>query len=61
MPVPLLKSPELTPQLLTATRRNARHSTGPRSPAAKQNIKLNALKHGLYVSDENLPQSMLES
>jgi len=49
----LRKSPQLTPGLLAAARRNAQHSTGPRSPAAKQNIKLNALKHGAYVTDEN--------
>ena len=40
----LRKSPQLTPELLAAARQNAQHSTGPRSPAAKQNIKLNALK-----------------
>jgi hypothetical protein len=49
----LRKSPQLTPALLAAARHNAQHSTGPRSPAAKQNSKLNALKHGIYVSDEN--------
>jgi hypothetical protein len=49
----LRKSPQLTPALLAAARHNAQHSTGPRSPAAKQNIKLNALKHGGRVSDEN--------
>ena len=49
----LRKSPQLTPGLLAAARRNAQHSTGPRSPAAKQNVKLNALKHGAYVTDEN--------
>jgi len=54
----LRKSPQLTPQLLAAARRNARHSTGPRSPAAKQNSKLNALKHGAYVSFENQRESM---
>ncbi len=54
----LRKSPQLTPQLLAAARRNARHSTGPRSPAAKQNSKLNALKHGAYVSEENQRQAM---
>jgi len=54
----LRKSPQLTPELLAATRRNAQHSTGPRSPAAKQNSKLNALKHGAYVSDENQRQAM---
>ncbi len=55
----LRKSPQLTPALLAAARQNAQHSTGPRSPAAKQNIKLNALKHGGRVSDENRYQAML--
>jgi hypothetical protein len=55
----LRKSPQLTPALLAATRQNAQHSTGPRSPAAKQNAKLNALKHGAYVRDENQRQAML--
>jgi hypothetical protein len=55
----LRKSPQLTPALLAAARQNAQHSTGPRSPAAKQNSKLNALKHGGYVSDENRRQAML--
>jgi hypothetical protein len=55
----LRKAPQLAPQLLAATRQNAQHSTGPRSAAAKQNSKLNALKHGAYVSDENQRQAML--
>jgi hypothetical protein len=55
----LRKSPQLTPALLAAARQNAQHSTGPRSPAAKQNSKLNALKHGAYVRDENQRQSRL--
>ena len=55
----LRKSPQLTPALLAAARQNAQHSTGPRSPAAKQNIKLNSLKHGGRVSDENRCQAML--
>ena len=42
----LRKSPQLTPQLLAAARQNAQHSTGPRSAAAKQNSKLNALNLG---------------
>jgi hypothetical protein len=54
----LRKSPQLTPALLAAARHNAQHSTGPRSPAAKQNSKLNALKHGGRVSDENRCQAM---
>jgi hypothetical protein len=36
----LRKSPHLTPQLRTAARRDAQHSTGPRSAAATQNSKL---------------------
>jgi hypothetical protein len=55
----LRKSPQLTPQLLAAARQNAQHSTGPRSAAAKQNSKLNALKHGGRVSDENRCQAIL--
>jgi len=55
----LRKSPQLTPALLAAARQNAQHSTGPRSAAAKQNSKLNALKHGGRVSDENRYQAML--
>jgi len=55
----LRKSPQLTPALLAAARQNAQHSTGPRSPAAKQNSKLNALKHGGHVADENRSQAML--
>ena len=39
----LRKSPQLTPALLAAARDNAQHSTGPRSAAAKQNSRLNAL------------------
>jgi hypothetical protein len=54
----LRKSPQLTPELLAAARQNAQHSTGPRSAAAKQNSKLNALKHGLYVSNENQHHAM---
>ena len=53
----LRKSPQLTPALLAAARNNAQHSTGPRSPAAKQNSKLSALKHAGYVMDENHRQA----
>jgi hypothetical protein len=55
----LRKSPELTPELLAAARQNAQHATGPRSPAAKQKTKLNALKHGYYAAPENDRQVML--
>jgi hypothetical protein len=54
----LRKSPQLTPALLAAARHNAQHCTGPRSPAAKQNSKLNALRHGAYVRDENRHRAM---
>jgi hypothetical protein len=49
----LRKSPQLSPKLLAAARNNAQHSTGPRSAAAKQNSKFNALKHGQRASPEN--------
>jgi len=55
----LRKSPQLTPRLLAAARRNAQHSTEPRSSAAKQNSKLNAMKHGRYALPENLRQARL--
>ena len=42
----LRKPPQPTPELLDAARRNAQRSTGPRSPAGKQNSKMNALRHG---------------
>jgi hypothetical protein len=45
--------------LLAAARKNAQRSTGPRSPAAKQNSKLNALKHGERARPENHRQVML--
>jgi hypothetical protein len=40
--------------LLAAAHRNAQRSSGPRSTAAKQNSKLNGLKHGRYALPENL-------
>ena len=55
----LRKSPQLTPALLDAARHNAQHCTGPHSATAKQNVKLNALKHGGRVRDENRCQAML--
>jgi hypothetical protein len=44
----LVKSPVLTAVRLAANRANARLSTGPRTPAGKRRIVLNALKHGRY-------------
>jgi hypothetical protein len=55
----LRKSPRLSPELLAAKRSNARRSTGPRTPAGKQNSKLNALKQGHYAAPENHHQVML--
>jgi hypothetical protein len=55
----LRKSPQRTPKLLAAARQNAQHSTGPRSAAAKQNSKFNALKHGQRARPENHRQVML--
>ena len=55
----LRKSPQRTPKLLAAARQNAQHSTGPGSPATKQNSKFNALKHGQRASPENHRQVML--
>jgi hypothetical protein len=55
----LRKSPQRTPKLLAAARRNAQHSTGPRTAAGKQNSKPNALKHGRYALPENHCQSRL--
>ena len=51
--MPLRKSPQLTPELLAAKRANARKSTGPRTPAGKQNSKFNGAKHGAYAAPEN--------
>ena len=49
----LRKSTCLTPQRLTAARGNAQHSTGPRSEAGKERMKMNALKHGCNAAPEN--------
>jgi hypothetical protein len=57
-PCPYGNHPNLRPNC-SPPRQNAQHSTGPRSAAAKQNSKLNALKHGAYVSDKNQHQAML--
>jgi len=49
----LLKSTCPTPQRLDAARRNSRRSTGPRSEAGKERMKMNALKHGCDAAPEN--------
>jgi len=49
----LRKSTSLTPQRLAAARGNSQCSTGPRSEAGKQRMKMNALKHGCDAAPEN--------
>ena len=49
----LRKSTCLTPQRLDAARRNSQRSTGPRSQAGKERMKMNALKHGCDAAREN--------
>ncbi len=44
-----------SPKQLEANRRNARRSTGPRTPASKARVKFNALKHGLLAKSVILP------
>lgn len=38
-----------------ANRRNAQHSTGPKTTIGKENSSFNALRHGLYARDVVLP------
>ena len=47
------KSTCLTSQRLDAARHNSQRSTGPRSEAGKQRMKMNALKHGCDAAPEN--------
>ena len=47
------KSTCLTPQRLDAARRNSQCSTGPRSEAGKERMKMNAVKHGCDAALEN--------
>ena len=49
----LRKSTCLTPQRLDAARRNSQRSTGPRSEAGKQRMRMNALQHGCDAAPEN--------
>ena len=49
----LRKSTCLTTQRLDAARLNSQRSTGPRSEAGKQRMKMNALRHGCDAAPEN--------
>jgi hypothetical protein len=51
--MPLRKSACLTPQRLDAQRHNSQRSTGPRSEAGKQSVRMNALQHGCDAAPEN--------
>ena len=44
-----------TPSQIDANRRNARKSTGPRTPDGKAAVRLNALWHGTFANDILLP------
>jgi hypothetical protein len=49
----LRKSTSLTARRVDAARHNSERSTGPRSEAGKQRMKMNALKHGCDAAPEN--------
>jgi hypothetical protein len=63
----LRKSPTLTPALLAANRRNAKKSTGPRTPRGKAQSRMNGLRKGnrsplyrnLLISLLNAPPCMV--
>src|SRR5665811_978871 len=44
-----------TPAQIAANRRNAQHSTGPRTSEGKAAVRLNSLTHGLRAQDALLP------
>ena len=44
-----------TQKQIEANRRNAQHSTGPRTPEGKAAVRFNALKHGLAAPHALLP------
>jgi len=47
----------ITQRQLRANRRNAKKSTGPRTPEGRAACRLNALKHGLAAADVILPSA----
>jgi len=46
---------------IAANRRNAKRSTGPKSPAGKAILSMNALRHGLRAQKTLLPESTPDS
>ena len=49
------ENPMATIKQIEANRRNARKSTGPKTPAGKASVKLNGLRHGLRARTVILP------
>jgi len=49
----LRKATCLTPRRVDAARHNSERSTGPRSEAGKERVRMNALKHGCDAAPEN--------
>jgi len=49
----LRKATCLTPRRVDAARHNSERSTGPRSEAGKERVRMNALKHGCDAAAEN--------
>ncbi len=49
----LRKTPRLTSRRIDAARQNAQRSTGPRSAAGKERMRMNALKHGCDAAPAN--------
>ena len=49
----LRKATCLTPRRLDSARHNSERSTGPRSEAGKERVRMNALKHGCDAAPEN--------
>ncbi len=47
--------PPISPKQLQANRRNARRSTGPKTPEGKQRVRFNAIKHGLLARSVIVP------
>jgi|SRR5215470_6981264 len=53
--VSTIRSNPTSAKKVAANRRNAQHSTGPRTPNGKKAVRLNALRHGLLAKDVVVP------